>query len=232
MSPETPSPHRVLVAGGGVAGLEALLALHDLAGERLTLTLLAPEREFTYRPMAVAVPFGRGHMQRHDLADVARHAGAEFVRGELAEVDPASATAMTTDGGTIGYDALLVAVGAGEEPAFSRVRTWTPELDQEVFGGLLADLEHVYSKRVAFVVPPDVAWPLPAYELALMTAWDARDMGQDDVEVTVYTPEAAPLEIFGGEASRALAGDLEDAGVAVATGCVVAEDPEASARLV
>ena len=30
-----------------------------------------------------------------------------------------------------------------------------------------------------------------------MTAWDARDMGQDDVEVAVYTPEDAPLAIFG-----------------------------------
>src|SRR5215212_4762617 len=213
MSFQSRSPHRVLVAGGGVAGLEALLALHDLAGERVTLTLLAPEREFTYRPMAVAVPFGRGHMQRHDLVDVARHACAEFVRGELAEVDPASATAMTTDGRTIGYDSLLVAVGAGDEPAFSRVRTWTPELDQEVFGGLLADLEEGYANRVAFVVPPDVAWPLAAYELALMTAWDARDMGQDDVEVTVYTPEEEPLEVFGAEASTGLRADLEEAGV-------------------
>ena len=88
---------------------------------------------------------------------------------------------MVTDGRRIGYDALLVAVGAGSEPAYSRSITWTPELDHEVFGGLLADLEEGYAKRVAFVVPADVAWPLPAYELAMMTAWDARDMGQDDV---------------------------------------------------
>ena len=59
--------------------------------------------------------------------------------------------------------------GAASAPAFARVRTWTPELDQEVFGGLLADLEEGYSKRVAFVVPRDVAWPLPAYELAQLS---------------------------------------------------------------
>jgi sulfide:quinone oxidoreductase len=226
------SPHRVLVAGGGVAGLEALLALHDLAGGRVALTLLAPERQFTYRPMAVAVPFARGHMQRHDLADVARHVGAEFVRGELAHVDSDASTAVTTDGRRLDFDALLVAVGAASEPAFSRVWTWTPELDQEVFGGLLADLEEGYAKRIAFVVPPDVAWPLPAYELALMTAWDARDMGQDDVEVTVYTPEETPLGVFGDEASNGLRADLEAAGVQVRTGVVVAEDPVAPARLI
>jgi sulfide:quinone oxidoreductase len=33
----------VLIAGGGVAGLEGLLALHALAGERVRLTLAAPK---------------------------------------------------------------------------------------------------------------------------------------------------------------------------------------------
>ena len=91
--------------------------------------------------------------------------------------------------------------------------TWTPELDQEVMGGLLADVEEGYTKRVAFVVPEGAGWPLPAYELALMTAWDARDMGQDDVEVAVCTPEAAPLEMFGAQASASLRQDLDEAGV-------------------
>ena len=232
MSADRPSPLRVLIAGGGVAGLEAVLALRELAGDRVAVTLLSPERQFAYRPMAVTVPFARGHVQRLDLADVARFAGAEFVRGELAEVDDAGRSAVTTDGRTLSYDALLVAVGAGSEPPFSRVQTWTPELDQEVFGGLLADLEEGYAKRVAFVVPPDVAWPLPAYELALMTAWDARDMGQDDVEVIVYTPEEAPLGIFGANASAALLTDLEQAGVSVETGTNVVEDPDAPARLI
>jgi sulfide:quinone oxidoreductase len=84
---------------------------------------------------------------------------------------------------------------------------------------------------VAFVVPPEVAWPLPAYELALMTAWDARDMGQDDVQVTVYTPEDGPLATFGTEASAGLRADLDEAGVTVRTGTTVEEDPDAPARL-
>jgi sulfide:quinone oxidoreductase len=231
MSPEPGAPLRVLVAGGGVAGLEALLALRDLAGERVALTLLTPEREFTYRPMSVATPFARGHVQRVELADVARGTGAELVRGAAAAVEADGHAVVLTDGRRLAYDVLLVAVGAATEPAYSRVRTWTPELDQEVFGGLLADLEEGYAKRVAFVVPPGVAWPLPAYELALMTAWDARDMGQDDVEVSVFTYEEAPLGIFGSEASAGLREDLEEAGVTVRPGTTVEEDPEAPARL-
>jgi sulfide:quinone oxidoreductase len=214
--------HRVVVAGGGVAGLETLLALRDLAGDRVALTLLTPEREFLYRPMSVAAPFARGRARRYDLADVARDVGADLVRGALERVDGARRVALTADGGELPYDALVVAVGAGSEPAFARVQTWTPEADADVFGGLLADLEEGYSKRVAFVVPPGASWPLPAYELAMMTAWDARELGQDDVQVTLYTPEAAPLEAFGTSASRALRDDLDEARVQVETGAFVA----------
>ncbi len=206
-----PAPLRVLVAGGGVAGMEAVLALRDLAGERVEITLLAPERTFAYRPMAVAVPFARGHVQRLPLAEFARETSARLVRGELAAVEPG--LARTAEGGAIAFDALLVAVGAWSEPAVPGATTWTPELDQEVMGGLLADVEEGYTKRVAFVVPEGAGWPLPAYELALMTAWDARDMGQDDVEVAVCTPEAAPLEMFGAQASASLHEDLDEAGV-------------------
>ena len=54
-APETPdAPLRVLVAGGGVAGLEALLALTDMAAARVDITLLSPQEDFVYRPLAVA----------------------------------------------------------------------------------------------------------------------------------------------------------------------------------
>ena len=233
---QPPAPLHVLVAGGGVAGMEAVLALRDLAGERVDITLLTPETTFSYRPMAVAVPFARGRVQRLMLADFARETSSRLVRGALAAVE--AGIARTDTGAAISYDALLVAVGAWSEPAVVGATTWTPELDQEVMGGLLAEIEEGYAKRVAFVVPEGTGWPLPAYELALMTAWDARDMGQDDVEVTIHTPEAMPLEMFGADASASLRADLEEAGVSVRpagedlTGRRVIALPRAAARRV
>lgn len=224
LMPVFTEPLRVLVAGGGVAGLEALLALRDLAGDRVELTLLTPEQDFLYRPMAVAAPFARGRARRHALDEVTRDLGVTLVRGRLCAVDAAQRVASTEDGDELSYDALLVGVGARSEPALTVANTWTPESDADVFGGLLRDLEEGYSKQVAFIVPPGASWPLPAYELAMMTAWDARDMGQDDVEVTVYTPEAAPLEMFGTRASVALREDLDEAGVRVQTGTYVTEE--------
>jgi sulfide:quinone oxidoreductase len=217
------STFRVVIAGGGVAGLEAVLALRDLLGGGVDVTIVAPEREFVYRPMAVAEPFARGHPQRHRLAEIAADLGARLVQDRLERVDDQARTAVTAGDETLEYDALVVAIGAGAEPVYRRALTWTPESDAEIYGGLLSDLEEGYSKRVAFVVPEGVYWPLPAYELALMTAWQAQGMGQADVEIAVYTHEDAPLEIFGSAASEAVANDLGEAGIEVRTGVRVAE---------
>src|SRR3954453_6173838 len=216
-----PDPMHVLVAGGGVVGLETLLALRNLAGDRVRCTLLTPEREFVYRPMAVGEPFARGGAAHHRLGTGARDLDAELVAGRLVEVDADARQAITEGGGRLDYDALVIGVGAGSEPALPHVLTWTPERDAEVYGGLLRDLDEGYTKRVAFVVPVGVAWPLPGYELALMTAWQARSMGHDDVQITIYTPEEAPLALFGAAASTAVRDDLDQAGIRVRTGAVV-----------
>ena len=56
---EIMSRPRVLIAGGGVAGLETLLALRALAADRVDITILAPELKFVNRSMAVDQPFKR-----------------------------------------------------------------------------------------------------------------------------------------------------------------------------
>jgi sulfide:quinone oxidoreductase len=102
--------------------------------------------------------------------------------------------------------------------------TWWPGGDPEIYGGLLRDIDEGYSKRLAIVVPPGAVWPLPAYELAILTAGEAREMGQDDVRITVVTPEHEPLSLFGPTASDAVAQELERAGVALITGAVAQRD--------
>lgn len=220
------NPLNVVVAGGGVAGLEALLALRDLAGDRITTTLLEPATEFVFRPMATAETFGRGHGERIRMTRLAEDAGARLVVGGLAGVDDGRRVVIMDNGDELEYDALLVATGAASEPAYRRAITWTPESDPELFGGLRRDIEDGYAHNVAFVVPPLNAWPLPAYELALMLAWDARGMGQDDLQIRVVTPEHVPLEMFGHAGSAALQTDLDEAGVSVWTSAYVEESTD------
>ena len=226
MVPDTaPETHdarlRVLVAGGGVAGLEALLALTDMAADRVDVTLLSPQEDFVYRPLAVAEPFSMGHVHRYPLSQLTRDLGVRFVRGALDRVYADERLVTTVEGEPLGYEALLVATGAKAEVALEQALTWWPEGDPDAFGGLLRDLEQGYVRKVAFVVPPQVAWPLPAYELALMTAREVRGMGIDDAELTIVTPEDAPLGIFGKQAAEAVAAELAAAGVGIVTGAYV-----------
>src|SRR5918911_1629739 len=99
-----PDPLRVLVAGGGVAGLETLLALRDLADDRVRLTLLTPEQEFVYRPMAVAEPFSRGRARGFALSEFPPGLAVRRKRGRLAEVDAGAREAVTDEGERLGYD--------------------------------------------------------------------------------------------------------------------------------
>ena len=54
----------VVIAGGGVAGVEALLALSALAEGLVDVELVSPTDEFVYRPLLVAEPFGAAAARR------------------------------------------------------------------------------------------------------------------------------------------------------------------------
>ncbi len=210
--PQSAAAH-VVIAGGGVAALEALIALRELAGDRVRVTLLAPEPDFVYRPLAVAEPFCLGHATHHPLDEVARDFGVTVVRDALGEVLPEARTVVTAAGTTLAYDSLLIAVGARPEPVYRHAIAFGAEGAPEALAGLLADLEEGHAKRVAFVVPSTVAWSLPLYELAVMTARDVFSAGIDGVELTFVTPEARPLEAFGPEAAPMVAELLAQEGV-------------------
>src|SRR5437763_3342602 len=210
----------VVIAGGGVAGLEGLLALRALAGDRVTLSVIAPDPEFSYRPLAVAEPFALGHANRVPLSRFAQDADAEVVIDAVVGVDDAGGEARLRDGGARTFDALLLAPGGRPVAGVEGASTWWPGGEQELYGGLLRDMDEGYTKRLAIVVPPGAVWPLPAYELALMTAGEAREMGHDDVQVTVVTPERTPLSLLGEEAAEAVTEQLRRGGGAVRTGVV------------
>jgi sulfide:quinone oxidoreductase len=201
---------RVIIAGGGVAALETLLALRALAPNLTATTVLAPNPEFVYRPMTVREPFSYPQAQRYPLAPIVRDAGAELVVDELAWVDPAKRIVHTSSDAEIEYDALVLALGARIHPRYKHAITIDDRKLEATLHGLIQDVEEGYVQSLAFVSPGRMAWPLPLYELALMTAGRAYDM---DVELatTIVTPEDSPLAIFGPEASDAVAELLEQA---------------------
>ena len=154
-------PLRVLIAGAGVAGLEAALALDALAAEQVAVTLLDPSEHFAYRPATVAEPFGAGGVRRYALSALARRAHACHVRDGLAAVQPSEHTVTTTSGRHQAYDVLVLALGVQAVPAFDRGLTFDPGY-APALGWLLRDLEAGDVRRVAVIVPPGPHWTVPA----------------------------------------------------------------------
>jgi sulfide:quinone oxidoreductase len=204
---------KVLVAGGGVAALEAMIALRHLAEDRVQVELVAPKPEFTYRPLAVAEPFGLGDARRLDLLDIAADNGAALHLAGLRAVEPDRRRILTWDGRTLDFDVLLLAVGARPAPSIPGSVTITGPGYTNRFRTVLRELEERRIRRVAFAVPAGTSWPLPLYELALMTATLVAKRGLRKVELSLVTPEDAPLEIFGPRASRSVSELLAERGV-------------------
>src|SRR5687768_17008391 len=119
MSPGNVRP-RVLIAGGGVAGLETLLALRALALDRLDITLLAPKLKFVNKSMSVDGPFTPKRARGVRLDQMLAELDARWVRARLDRVEHERRVAVTRDGERISYDTLVIAVGARPDRSIPR----------------------------------------------------------------------------------------------------------------
>jgi sulfide:quinone oxidoreductase len=203
---------RVLIAGGGVAGLETLLALRALAADRVDMTILAPELKFVNVAMAVGQPFEPQRVRGLRLEDTAAELGARWHRGALDRVEPKRHLVVTKDGDELPYDRLVLALGAHPEREWGAadVLTYHGGRDGPDYRLLLERLREGEVNKLAFVKPAGASWPLPLYDLALMTAADCAAYGRSEVELSLVTPEEEPLGIFGRTASDAIGRLLKD----------------------
>jgi sulfide:quinone oxidoreductase len=169
-----PRRTRVVIAGGGVAALEALLALRADAGELVDITLVADTDTFSYRSLQVGEAFGVGRPRRYRLEELVADAGGRFIQAPVAAIDSGRRELLLGDGGSITYDALLLALGARSVPAFEHGTTFGPGTYEAILDDVRAD----FAGEVSVVVPRGVRWSLAAYELAIMTAaWsEGRDV--------------------------------------------------------
>ena len=214
-----PGTTKVTIVGGGVAALEAMIALRRLAEERVAIQLVAPTPEWSYRPLAVAEPFGLGEATIYDLVRIARDHGAAIQLSGIESVRPEAHELRTWDGRTLDYELLLIAIGAELTTSLAGSVTVNGPGYTGRFRALLGALEDGRIRHVAFAVPAGASWPLPLYELALMTAARVAELGLRSVELSIVTPEEQPLALFGPAASEAVRALLVDRGIKLHTGC-------------
>src|SRR6266545_824424 len=167
---ESPNPYHVLIAGAGVAALEAALALRALAGELVSVELVAPETEFAYRPLSVAEPFRVADMRRFPLESLVEATGATLRKGIVANVDSEQKHVVLESGEALPYDAVLLALGARPQEAVPGAQIFRGAQDRADVVALLDQACLGDIRRLVFAVPAGTTWPLALYELALLTA--------------------------------------------------------------
>jgi len=206
---------KVLIAGGGVAALEAALALRELGGDRLELELCSPRAEFVYRPFAFGARLGATPAFRSDLRVVAERIGARFRLDGIAAVEPQDGVAIARSGARIPYDYLLVAVGAQPVSAVPGAVTFWGATDEGRLDGLVRRMRTGMLRELVFTMPEGAGWGPALYELALFGARVLARSGIEDARLIVATPEPAPLSSFGSAAGRRIELKWGESGIAV-----------------
>jgi sulfide:quinone oxidoreductase len=207
---------RVLIAGGGVAAIETLIALRRLAGERVELELLAPDSEFNYLPLSVAEPFGEDQL-RVPLARIADDHGATLHADSLQAVDAPNHVVRTGSEAEIPYDVLVLAYGARRREAVDGAITFGGPDGRDRVRRLTSKLEAGQIGEVCFALPVGAGWPLAIYELALLTSARLAVRGQSWQQLTMVTPESEPLQVLGPGAVGAVRSLLTERGIGLIT---------------
>jgi sulfide:quinone oxidoreductase len=197
------SAARVVIVGGGVAALEAALALRALAGELADLTLISASATFAYRPAVTTTAFDDGTPPVFDLRQIADDLQAQFEASAVEAVLPRQRTVQLESGREVAYDALVLATGAHAVGAVPGALTFRDQRDVPRFKRILDALAAGAVERLVFAVPSQ-QWPLPAYELAMLCSLYAVEKSVP-AQIAIVSPEAEPLSAFGAQASRRVA---------------------------
>jgi sulfide:quinone oxidoreductase len=209
---------KVLIAGAGVAGIEAALALHELAGDLVTVELRDPRQEFVMQPFAVGEPYGGARVFRYETERLAARCGASFRPDGIIAIDPVRRLARTREGDVCRYDHFVAANGVRMLWAMPGAITFWGTADEGQVGDVIESLGRGGMRRLVFTMPAGHSWVRPLYELALLGAREVAKSASGRTRIAVVTPEAYPLEAYGRAAGVRMGRSLEERGIEVITG--------------
>ena len=198
---------RIVVLGGGFAGLESAFLLRSRLGERARLTLVSDQDEFLFKPNTIYIPFGAD--PRSLLIPLSQPTGKRdiaLVRDTVRGIDPDART-VQLERRTLDYDYLVVATGAAMRPeevpglAENALTIWTPaEMARlgEALERAVRDAQAGGERTILFNVPPGNKCAGPLYELVLMTeTWLRRHGVRDRIRLVWTTFEDTFIQAFG-----------------------------------
>jgi sulfide:quinone oxidoreductase len=201
----------VAIIGGGVAALEATLALDVISYTGTDVHLFSPSSRFVLKPLAVSSGLGHGGLLSFDLPKLTSTAGATFHNLSVSEVVTESRTIRLSDDTGFEYDYLIASPGTDPLPAVPGATTYAGPAGNKALAGELETLRDQDDASVVVTMPRGGSWPLPLYELALLI----KDQLGSHTSMTIVSPEKSPLGLFGEAATETVAALLRDRDIEV-----------------
>ncbi len=219
----------IVILGAGIGGIVAARELRRHLGTRHRIVIVDRTAVHAFPPSYLWVVMGwrKPEAIQKPLSLLHRY-GIEVRQAEVRTIDP-SGRRVETDQGAIGWDYLIIALGAechaGGIPGLAEGSSSFYSLDESV--RLHRELASFSGTAIAVAIArlPYKCPPAP-YEAALLMQSYFMRRSEREVTITVFTPETSPLSIAGDAASEGVHKLLASRGIEVRTGHALASvDP-------
>ncbi len=203
---------RIVVLGGGIGGQVVATRLKQKLGAAARVILVERSTTFTFAPSLLWLMVGNREARTitRDYAELTRR-GIEMMHATVTGIDTAAAE-VQTDSGVVGYDYLVLALGASLDPG--RI----PGLAEHTFhpydlpsAERLRDALARFSGGRVSVAIASLPYKCPAapYETAMLIDGYLRRRGiRKASTIDMYTPEPLPLPVAGPHAGHSVAAEL------------------------
>jgi NADH dehydrogenase FAD-containing subunit len=228
------SRERILVLGGGFAGLETAFLLRHRLHDQVDVTLVSDRPSFLFRPNTIYIPFGLDPEELTiPLTEPAGRQDIRFVHAAVRDVDPEKRTVALEGHAPLDYDRLVVATGAAMRPEEvpglgEHANTiWTPAQMQRLgaeLGRIVERARAGETTRLLFLIPPNNKCAGPLYEMVFMVDTHLRREGaREYVGLTWATSEQSYIQAFGPRLHEVVTTEFAERGIEGHTGLVVEE---------
>lgn len=220
----TVEKQRIVVLGGGFAGLETAFLVNHRLHDQVSITIVSDEPDFLFRPNTIYVPFGLDPDElRIPLTGPTSKQGIDFVHARVEDVDPGERLVRLAGHDPLPYDKLVVGTGASMRPsevpglAEHANTIWTPK-DMLALGDRLTEIveraRDGKRTRLLFLIPPNNKCSGPLYEMVQMVETHLRrEDVRDAVDIIWTSSEQAYIQAFGPKVHEVVEEEFAERGI-------------------